>query len=481
MAQHSLGLDIGEHSIKAILLAKGLFGSAKLLRAEEIAIDDGGIEEGLAKCRNLFPKQTEALSVSIDRRDVALRILELPTRDNKTIRKLAPFQMDGKLPFKGDAYFDGCPLSKGKEQQTPALLCAIEQSKMAQHLELVERAFGQKPTHHQVDSLAAASVYLHEQQSQGWEILADIGAKKTTLTLFVDGELKVSRLLLFALPARSAEKFAKDGEAEELAHRLAAEVKRLLLSSGGDLEALKRMVLVGGGALRPALATKLSEALSCPAEALQAEILGQKGAHFTTALGLALTPLVAMPLALDFFAHKKPHPLLVRRNLLALCSLILFAALMNVGLLLWQQSSLDRQLTRQMGRIAALEQKTSAGPLNPKGGSNYKAVIKEIKERVELLERSKLSPVRTLYEITRCLPSSAVTLTNLRIQPDAVSLEAEADSFSTADKMKKGLHSSPHFAEPAYGPTSHMKRGMKRVLRFSLTFGRRTSPQLKAS
>ena len=480
MAQLSLGLDIGEVSVKAILIKSTLWGQLEVLESQDIVVGETGLEGALQKCKEKFPSYDE-ISISLDRRDIAQRIIQLPATNKKTIRKLAPFQMEGKLPFKGEALFDGCSLRQQKEGQSPTLLCAIERERFLQREKLVEDVFGKKPKFHQVDTMAAASVFLHEESHSGFEILADVGSKKTTITLFQDGQLKVSRLLLYALQTRRQQKFAKDDEGEKLAKRLSTEVKRLLLSNGADISQLSRVVLCGGGALRVTFAALLSEELSCPVTPLKSALLGQRGAHYTTALGVALSPFVNLPLAVDFLAHEKPHPLLSRKNVAAVAVGLVSLALVQVLSLALTQSSLGSKLEKQAQIIASLEDITSKGALKPQRGANYKAVIKRIKERIELLERSKLSPVRTLYEVTRCLPNRSVVLTNLKIQPDSVQVEAEADSFSTADKMKKGIQSSPHFNSPAYGSTSHLKRGPKRVLRFQLSFGREIDSAIGSS
>lgn len=455
-----LGLDVGSTSVKAVLVTAGLLGT-RVQDAHEEPVGDGGPAAAVRTCLERLGAGATAV-ISLDRSEAAVHLLELPSRVSETVRKLAPFQLEDRIPFAREALVDGWPVAPVGDQGCRALLTAVRATDLASRRDMVTQVTGQVPGYH-VDALAALNVFLTSGAStEGCEVLVDLGARKTVLTVLVDGRVLAGRLLLKGL--------AGTADPTALAEEVAADVRRSLLSSGQHDGNLRRVVLTGGGGLHDAVRERLHERLGAPVDVLQPPLLGSRPTTFCAALGLALTPTGRLPLPLDFDHASRPHPLLEPSTLgLAAALAGLLALYVTVGLYV-ERRNLETAATRLDARIQALETSVGEGPMGFSPGADPAPVLARVRERLALIERDAPSAARTLAEVTRCLGEEPVTILSFQIAADRVTVEGQADSFVTADRVKAALGRSTLFTDITYEGVTNVGPVSSRQLRFNLAF-----------
>lgn len=456
----SLGLDVGSASVKAVLVTSSLLGT-RVLDAHEEPVGEGGPTTAVRVCLERLGGGASTV-VSLDRSEAAVHLLELPSRTPDTVRKLAPFQLEDRIPFAREALVDGWPVAQVGDQGCRALLTAVRKTDLAARQDMVATVTGTAPGYH-VDALATLNVFLTSGAgTEGCEVLVDLGARKTVLTVLVDGRILAGRLLLKGL-AGSAEPTA-------VAEEVAADVRRSLLSCGHQDTDLRRVVLTGGGGLHESVRQCLHERLGAPVDVLRPPLLGSRPTTFCAALGLALTPTGRLPLPLDFDHASRPHPLLEPSTLgLAAVLACLLGLYVTVGLYV-ERRNLESAAARLDARILALETSVGEGPMGFSPGADPAPVLARVRERLALIERDAPSAARTLAEVTRCLGDEPVTVLSFQIGADRVTVEGQADSFVTADRVKAALGRSTLFTDITYEGVTNVGPVSSRQLRFNLAF-----------
>lgn len=460
----TVGYDIGSHSIKAVSFSKSLLGTA-LGRMHTEPIGKDGLEAALRRCATAMAEPRAEVVVSFDRRDLAIRFVDLPTRDGATIRKLAPFQLEGKIPFANEALVDGCALAPSGEHGAWSLLMALRRSDFESRMNICRQVFGKEPTYH-IDSLAALNVFLSTSSgSEGLQALVDVGHSKTSIAIVERGRLVANRVLLYGISHGTAD------DDTAVAVQIMANLKRSLVSCGHTEPDLSRIVLVGGGALRTSLTNKLSEILACPVQTMRLDVLGNDTALYATAFALAQSRHQQPAIPLDFFHHERPHHLFNLPNLVLLIGLVLVAASYNVVSLFLHRRALLAKEQLLTNRRLAVERAIEQGPIGVSTNDPALALT-QVQRRIALLKRTVISSTRTFLEVSRALGNEPVTLLSFIVKPEFVTIECEADSFSTSDRIKRSLSECSYFSDIQYERVINVGPVSQRKLRFELKFKR---------
>ena len=467
----AMGFDIGSLSVKGVSLSHGWFGTS-LIDAREVPIGPSGAEAALRECKKQLGGSAGKTVISLDRRYLATRMVELPTRDIDKIRKLAPFQLEGKIPFANEALIDGCPVANAGEKASWSILTAIREQDFQERMDMAQRALGEKPSYH-VDGLAALNVLLlYGDLSNGTEAFLDVGSEKTSITILAEKRVIATRLLLVGLKEFSLGPEA-DMAATTVADGLAAELRRSLLSCGKDGVNLARIVVTGGGGASASLMSRLSQTFSCAVVPLQPPLLKSMPTKFVTALGLAISTFAKLPIPLDFQHHERPHYLLNASNLLLVVGLLIVLALYNAGGIYLEAQALSSSAAELDVHLTKLKGEIAKGPVGLSTKGNPKIALDLIKRRIELLERNVISPTRTFLEVSRAMGNEPITLQSFIVQPDYVQIEGETDSFSTSDRLKRSLSDNQYFSDIKYERVVNVGPVSRRKLRFQLRFKRR--------
>ena len=295
-----VGLDIGSTSIRAVeaTITKDRpvinnFGHAVLPAGAVVGgvvKDDRAVTAAL---RTLWTSQvfgTKNVVLGVTHQQVVVREIDLPVLPPRELRRALPFLVRDVLPLPPDqALLDFYPLeSPGKGETVHGLLIAAPKEAVIDTVRAVENA-GLHVA--QVDLACFAALRASAHLAEDTEALIDIGANGTNIIVHTDGTPKIvrsvprggaevtkmlaSRLELTPADAemvkcrvglRTSDSAESADVVAEAIRPLVTEIRSsfnyyIQSNPGGRV---KRLALVGGGALLPGLPERLTEELGVP-------------------------------------------------------------------------------------------------------------------------------------------------------------------------------------------------------------------------
>ncbi len=452
------GLDIGSTGIKAVELHRTLRG----FRVSNYALFPlPGKEKGdlrgeiLQALRQILPKledRGEGLVYAFPSRQTMVHRIPLPFADRKKNRQVVKYEVEPLLPLAADQvivdfYSPGKNSGEGK-----TLVFAVRKGDLGEHLALLKEA-GLDPESVVPEALALFSlVRALGKTSAGSGALLDLGDEKAALILWENDRLVLARSIPLAgspVPPAAAPDLS----------RLAEEVRRTFLSAGYGPEnrPVGQVFLTGGNSLDPGLDKKLGDLLPASVSSLGMEGMGADLPEkilptLAVALGAALGAAGGEEVNLrreEFASSQKVQRARGRMKILISYACIL--AVLGIVTFLLDYSLKERKY--QYLRTEIRKEFTQALP-------EVKRVVNELqqmKARVQE-ERAKLaalgggggsgSPLEILRELSQMVePSMKVRVTELIVDPEAVEINGEADSFDAVNQMKSRLDRSARFKE----------------------------------
>lgn len=197
-----LGLDLGSHALKAVLLDVGrntvLADWAEVRRGEGTASDS--LRVALATLRAEHPWQVDQVVVAMPGASVATHALVLPFKDAKRLEAALPFEVESQLPVElTDVLFDYQP-SNRTEQGTELLVGVVRKEELRALLEvLVASGFDPRVVTHPAlvyRSLFVGRPELLVAEAGSLTALVDIGHVRTAVAIGNPGQgLSYARVL----------------------------------------------------------------------------------------------------------------------------------------------------------------------------------------------------------------------------------------------------------------------------------------------
>lgn len=347
MAQHILGLDLGAHAVKAVLLESTYRGYAVagVARAEVAAAAPPGpdapplLARQAAALEALLAAQgwrVDTAVVAFPGAGVASYLVTLPFTDLRRIEQTIAFEVEGQIPFELDTVaWDWQPLG-ARDGRTDLLVGVARKEELAALLAALASAGidprAVVPAAPAYAALAAAGALpaeaaLAAEPSPGGPapepatLLLDLGAERTSLCVVAGGGCVAARTFPFGgaplarglarelgLPEAEAlaalgrradpeVREADPGEAEALARAAAPLLRELRATlrawrTRGGAQPVGRLLLAGGSARLPGLAALLAPEVEGPVTPLAltgaAAPLGADAPELALALALAL-------------------------------------------------------------------------------------------------------------------------------------------------------------------------------------------------
>ncbi len=297
-----VGLDIGSTSIRAVeaAIAKDRpviqnFGQVFLppnTVVGGVIKDDRVVTAALRQLWTAHAFASKNVVLGVTHQQVLVREIDIARLPQKELRQALPFLVRDVLPIPVDqALLDFYPLESGKPQgdTVHGLLIAAPKHPVIDTVHAVEAA-GLHVS--QVDLSCLAALRASAHLASDTEVLLDIGANGTNIVVHTDGTPKIvrtvprggaeitnmvaSRLGLSTAEAETIKcRVGLNREENEESAQVVAEAIRPLIgeirSSFGYFgqshsgEKVRRLALVGGAALLPGLAERLTEDLGVPA------------------------------------------------------------------------------------------------------------------------------------------------------------------------------------------------------------------------
>jgi|SRR5579863_112821 len=506
MAQITGGLDIGTTSIRCLRVARGVRGTSLVnFFSQPIPSYPG---QSLLECQAAALRELKAAGrlkgdrwvVSVPTHSVSIREIELPFLDPQKIDQVAPFEIEGSIPFDlSQVIVDATVLERSAEGQSCRILVAsLSRQFLSERLSLLKQV-GIDPQEVELEGMALARLY-RDSSRQGFLWLLEIGARKSILCLLrgdrvvslrgipIGGEeftaflaVRLSRTIEEAEKIKQEIDLADAGDRRSMFLKEALEPwmaeieKSLRLSSrpgssleegSGESEEAPKIVLLGGGARIPGLPEYLGYRLGIrKAEegiqwdrlpetrhlsGIQELLISSEGTSYQVALGLALRQTGIGDIGFrkgDFVFGKgeqerRAHWLTVGLILAVIVGLFLGNVYVRYRIKASRYQALKAELLERFAKsfpqIRSVTQEVDQA----------RSAIAGLKRTELFLGTGDPTPLALLNEITLAIPKEIpIEVQDLLIDSGKVRIEAQTDSFESIDRIKASLAKGGLFQE----------------------------------
>lgn len=199
LKQKIFGLDISDHSVEAVLLAKPFFGKPKVLAYARTILRGEVVKNGIVKKpeklgENILkllnsaqprPIKTPFYLLSLPDSQVFTTIFKFPAGlRREEIKKTIPYKAEEIIPFKAaEIYFDFKTITK--YNGTQEVFYAAVPKKIVDDYVKVLKSIGLVPIAFDLESISLARALISSQKkSDQATLLMDIGARTTDLNIF---------------------------------------------------------------------------------------------------------------------------------------------------------------------------------------------------------------------------------------------------------------------------------------------------------
>ncbi len=520
MLGRTLGIDIGSHAIKIVELRQTLRG-IELVRVEAIPVPpasaveetrapapppaappgDGGPAGATPEQPAFAPEVAGVLRdwaasaslagarvvCAIPGERVARRRMRLPFRDRRRIAQAVPFEVESETPFELEDVFVDWELVGGGGGAAEIVATVTPRREVALRL-LALHQCGVTPRVLEVEGLVLANL-AEWIPLPGTRLLVDVGHRKTTLCLTIDGAPRFARTLPIG-GAHLSEALARERgisfeEAERsklrdgvlgvsgatgalrVLERLARDLLRTIggldaVVGGASDKAIDGLVLLGGGGRLQRLDAFLAERTSIPTSRLSiapgppagALLAGGDPLRFAPALALALRGTMKARtqtnLLRDEFAPRRD---LGRfgRQLRGSAGWAALAVALSIAVGVNSIVLESNRASRLEAELAQIWQQAAPGRPAPANVSRaLQDTLQRAQQRADLLGiyGGSLSALDLLGEISRLVPPDlAVIFEELSIDGQVARIRGHTDSFAAVDQLKASLSGFPNFAD----------------------------------
>jgi general secretion pathway protein L len=516
MARRILGLDMGSHAVKAVELRQTL-RELDLVQMRALPVSDAppSLPAELRDFLQTYdlPREFVITSVAGDR--LSTRRVSFPFKDQRKIRAALRYEVEAQVPFELDDYFVDFEVAAESDSRTDAVAALVPRAEVALLLDSLREA-GVEPRIVEAEGLALANLSAFFPLP-GARLLADVGHRKTTLCLSIDGRAVASRTIAVAghavTRALAAELGIGEVEAERrkieagvlgagrapgaaaaVLDRLARELVRTVESLEPTLPvrdgapAIDEVTLFGGSAHLHRLDEYLSERTGLPVRRL-APPSGELGSA-VLALGdpLLLAPALAlaargsmkaatrMNFRQDDLAHRIDLGRLLQDFRTPALIAGLAAGLAMVGLATRIAIAHRRGDAVEHQSLALYQQAFPGQPAPPSVIQAMQQAVGQAQGRADTLGvyRGNLSALDILTEISARIPADLeVVFEELAIDGQVVQIKGHTPAFGSVDRLRAELARYEPFSSITVGDiTSDARRGGQTFsMRISLSPG----------
>lgn len=334
------GLDISDHSLEALILAKPLFGVPKVVSYSRLIVRGEVVKNGIIKkpdklAENITqllktaqpkPIRESYCILSLPESQVFTAIFKLPAGlRHEEVKNTIPYKAEEVIPFKSsEIYFDFKTITT--EGPTQEVFYAAVPVKVVDSYIQVLASLGLKPIAFDLESISLARALLGpSQKSDKAKLLMDIGARTTNLNIFDRNGIRQSLTIKIAgdrfakaiakslnISEKEAGKLKRDNGFDPQKQkgkvllvlqnefkRIIAEAKKLIdFYQTQNQRKIDEVILVGGSALLPKVDQYLADNLELKvnignpfkkiADPFRLTGLKSKAVLFSNVIGLAL-------------------------------------------------------------------------------------------------------------------------------------------------------------------------------------------------
>ncbi len=498
MARRILGLDLGSHAIKAVELRQTL-RDLEVVQLRTLPLDDPSPSLAVEIREFLqlhdLPETGAVVALAGDR--VSSRRLTFPFRDKRKIGPAVPFELEAQVPFDLDEFVVDWEVVAERRERAEVAATLAPRSEVTLLLEMLHEA-GVEVRVVEAEGLVLANL-ASAFELPGPRLLVDLGHRKTTLCLCLDGHPVAARTLPVGgeaitravakdrgLGDLEAERlkieqgiFGGAGRAEcpgavEVIDRLAREMLRTLgsveemLEQGGEAPSPPQIVLMGGSARLHELDRFLSERTSVqtvrlplPKGEMGASLLaGGDPVVFGPAIALALRgsaqAVSRMNFRKDEFARRVDLRKMSRemRPTALLGGLALLLACASLGTDAFLQ---ERRAQRAEAEAQQLYSQAFPGAVPSNPVAALQGALREVEKEADTLGvfGGHLSALDILTELSRRVPPDlGVVFEELSIDRQVIQIKGHLPEYGGVDRLEKALTESALFRELTVGDAS---------------------------
>jgi type IV pilus assembly protein PilM len=491
MGERVWGLDIGSTGIKAVELSRTWQGY-RVTNYGLLPINNEDKEgfrgKRLQGLRKIFPegrKEKGNIIIPIASHRMMVHRVSLPFRDRKKNQQVIKFETEPLLPFPIDQVVLDFYTPEEGDNNNAAMVFAIRKEELHEQLSLMQDA-GLDPEGIVPEVIALFWALKHLGQSSSTGALLDVGHEKSTMIIWREETLAqvrsipiagaaVSRALEQALKidpleSRNLKEMGRLPTAGQEAvaavlSRMADEVQRTLMTyeSGPEAQPVKNIFLTGGSAALPGVEKILSEFLKRSVDILDVDrsapsILRDvpKIYHnvLTVALGAAFGGSVREAERINFRREEFASPQKAKKVKTRVTLLLFYVAILSIlGIGAFSTNFYLKEKRYQDLKAEIRKEFLQAQPGVKKVVNEIlqmKNLVREEKARVDALGGllNANSPLEILRDLSAMIePAWKLRVTDLLIEPDAVEVNGEADSFDTVNRLKSKLDHSTLYKE----------------------------------
>ncbi len=502
MARRILGLDIGSHSVKAVEFRQTL-RDLEVVQLQRLPLVDPGptlaVELRDFLQMHDFPSDHVVVALSGDR--ISTRRLSFPFRDRKKIAPAVPFEVESQVPYDLDEFFVDWEIVGESRGRTDVVATLAPRAEVALLLDTLLEA-NVDPRIVEAEGLALANL-ASLFELEGTRLIADMGHRKTTLCLCVDGRAVAARTVPIAgraiTEALAKERNLGEVEAERIKEevgifggggqpdspgaiavvdRLAREMVRTLGSlepvlAGDEAGALEEIILAGGSAHLHRLEAYLSERIGLPVVRMplppgdtgSALLAGGDPQIFAPALSLAVRGSMRARTRMNFrqdeYAHrvdfKKVGKELRWTGVLAGLAVVLGLGAVGTGIALQNR----RAETIESQSLALYQEAFPSRPVPTNVVGAMRDAVSSAQDRADTLGvyRGNLSALDVLTQVSAHVPADLeVVFQELSIDRQVVQIRGQTQSFESVDRMRAELARYTPFSEISVGEVQRNPR-----------------------
>lgn len=460
MSQRIVSLEIGPAELKAVVLQTS-FRDYKVATLHREPLN-GAVDQQVRAFLERHGEAGDTILSALPGDRVTWRTFFLPFRDQKKLAQTIPFELENSVPFGLDEVVVDYQVLHRDRAGTTVLAALVPKGELEQHLELLQRS-GADPKVVDIGPLVSLNTLSLVPDLAPTFAFLDIGPQSATVALFRERELSGLRTII--REAAGAPAVNGDGAPVDTAGRLAADVRWTLLAlNGAPLDDDLPCYVAGDSAILNEVEHALAAALPVDLRRLDRVTLrnltpeaGAQAAAFSQSLGLALrevAPAGALGVNFrrgEFTFHRGQQEL---RQALRTVAILGVAVLTLVVLDMFTK---HQQLKSQADALDMQAQQLLTATLPEVGRvANAKAVLHDeteaLRQRVDLLNDvvpvSSATSIDILRAVSSAVPNGIrVDCEEYTMDPDAVRLRCNTDTYDAVDEIKQGLRDTGYFTE----------------------------------
>jgi general secretion pathway protein L len=473
MPEQILGLEIGSDYAVAVQVTWGLKGHQVTACNHVIIEEAGGLDAALKSLFEPLDVQGVTCNASIPADHVSYRNLQMPFRDEKKIRQTLVFELETMVPVPvEDLIVDFKMVDRSDKSEI--LAASVKRADISQYLAFLQ-AHGVDPEVVDIGCVPTLNWLLNQEGIPDSGLFLDLGHSKNTMSLYVNKRPALIRT--FSANGRPIQPVLSNETGSshtgtEGAKEIESSLKSLCAKVQNTLHAFtwqtaktvrpEKVFITGRGTLYPDIENALGRLLDLPVEKVR--VTGDPKIHLEADIAQTWNPALmdnALALAVggakqrlgfnfrrDEFQVKKAYFGRMKeiRQVAAVLAVILFLVGVDLGVdyfsLKKQYKALDQQITAVFKQTFP-DAKRIVDPVQ-----QMRVKISEIKKSALALPGigTNTKVLDLLKDVSSRVPESAdIHVARLVVDPDAVLLSGDTDTFNTVDTIKKGLEPSSYF------------------------------------